>query len=168
VPVIAAGTPVEAAEQAVRDAGLRPVRGSDDRGEDNDSGDNDSGDNDAGDNDSRDDDSRDNDRDENSSAPAGTVLRTDPAAGTELRIGAPVTLVLSNGESDSDSDTVEVPSVIGEDFDEARETLDDAGLDAEGRAAVPFLGRDDGRVVEQDPRAGERVERGTTVTLTTV
>jgi eukaryotic-like serine/threonine-protein kinase len=163
VPVIAAGTPVEAAEQAVRDAGLRPVRGSDDRGEDNDSGDNDSGDND-----SRDDDSRDNDRDENSSAPAGTVLRTDPAAGTELRIGAPVTLVLSNGESDSDSDTVEVPSVIGEDFDEARETLDDAGLDAEGRAAVPLFGRDDGRVVEQDPPAGERVERGTTVTLTTV
>jgi serine/threonine-protein kinase len=158
VPNIAPGTPVEAAEQAVRDAGLRPVRGSDDRGDDRDSGDNDSGDND----------SRDNDRDENSSAPAGTVLRTDPEAGAELRIGAPVTLVLSNGESDSDSDTVEVPSVVGEDFDEAAETLDDAGLDAEGRAAVPFLGRDDGRVVEQDPPAGETVERGTTVTLTTV
>jgi serine/threonine-protein kinase len=74
--------------------------------------------------------------------------------------------VVSRGEDDSD--TVEVPSVVGEDFDEAAETLDELDLDAEGRSAVPFVGREDGRVVAQDPPAGTRVERGTTVTLTTV
>jgi beta-lactam-binding protein with PASTA domain len=104
------------------------------------------------------------DTDDSDSVPAGAVLRTDPKAGTELRVGEPVTIVVSSGESD----TVEVPSVVGKDFDDAADILDEVDLDAEGRSALPFLGRKDGRVVEQDPEAGKTVERGTTVTLTTV
>jgi serine/threonine protein kinase/beta-lactam-binding protein with PASTA domain len=159
VPNIAPGTPVAEAEQAIRDAGLTPVQdssSSDDNDERN------SDDNSDDNNDNRDD----NNSDDSGSAPAGTVLRTQPAAGTELRSGSRVTIVVSRGEDDSD--TVEVPSVVGEDFDEAAERLDELDLDAEGRSAVPFLGREDGRVVAQDPPAGTRVERGTTVTLTTV
>lgn len=104
------------------------------------------------------------DTDDSDSVPTGSVLRTDPKAGTELRVGEPVTIVVSSGESD----TVEVPSVVGREFDDAADILDELDLDAEGRSALPFLGRKDGRVVEQSPRAGSTVERGTTVTLTTV
>jgi serine/threonine-protein kinase len=104
------------------------------------------------------------DTDDSDSVPAGSVLRTDPKAGTELRVGEPVTIVVSSGESD----TVEVPSVVGRDFDDAAEILDDLDLDAKGRSAIPFIGRKDGQVVEQSPSPGTTVERGTTVTLTTV
>ncbi len=102
--------------------------------------------------------------DESDSVPEGAVLRTDPKAGAELRIGEPVTIVVSSGESD----VVEVPSVVGKDFDDAADILDELDLDAEGRSALPFIGRKDGRVVEQSPSPGTTVERGTTVTLTTV
>jgi eukaryotic-like serine/threonine-protein kinase len=106
------------------------------------------------------------DTEESDSVREGAVVRTDPEAGTELRVDEAVTIIVSSGEEEPD--TVEVPSVVGDDFDDAAETLDDAGLDAEGRSAVPFFGREDGRVIDQDPRAGSTVERGTTVTLTTV
>jgi eukaryotic-like serine/threonine-protein kinase len=109
---------------------------------------------------------RSEDTEESDSVREGAVVRTDPEGGTELRVDEAVTIIVSSG--DEESDTVEVPSVVGEDFDDAAETLDDAGLDAEGRSAVPFFGREDGRVVDQDPRAGSTVERGTTVTLITV
>jgi serine/threonine protein kinase/beta-lactam-binding protein with PASTA domain len=133
VPRIAPGTSVADAEQALRDAGLTPVHGSDDT-------------------------------DDSDSVPEGAVLRTDPKAGTELRVGEPVKIVVSGGESD----TVKVPDVVGKDFDDAADILDESDLDAEGRSAIPFLGRSDGQVVEQSPRAGTTVERGSTVTLTTV
>jgi eukaryotic-like serine/threonine-protein kinase len=104
------------------------------------------------------------DTDDSDSVPTGSVLRTDPESGTELRVGEQVTIVVSSGESD----TVEVPSVVGRDFDDAAEILDDLDLDAKGRSALPFIGRKDGQVVEQSPSPGTTVERGTTVTLTTV
>jgi serine/threonine-protein kinase len=104
------------------------------------------------------------DTDESDSVPEGAVVRTDPDAGTELRVGTDVTIVVSSGESD----TVEVPNVVGKDFDDASDILDELDLDAEGRSAIPFLGRSDGQVVEQRPSPGTTVERGTTVTLVTV
>jgi eukaryotic-like serine/threonine-protein kinase len=104
------------------------------------------------------------DTDESDSVPEGSVVRTDPEAGTELGVGERVTIVVSSGESD----TVEVPNVVGKDFDDASDILDELDLDAEGRSAIPFIGRKDGQVVEQRPSPGTRVERGTTVTLVTV
>ncbi len=102
--------------------------------------------------------------DDSDSVPAGAVLRTDPKAGTELRVGEPVTIVVSSGQSD----VVKVPDVVGKDFDDAAETLEDLDLEAKGRSAIPFLGRSDGEVVDQSPRAGTTVKRGTTIILTTV
>lgn len=104
------------------------------------------------------------DTDESDSVPEGTVVRTDPEAGTALQAGERVTIVVSSGESDS----VEVPNVVGKDFDDASDILDELDLDAEGRSAIPFIGRRDGQVVEQRPSPGTTVERGTTVTLVTV
>jgi eukaryotic-like serine/threonine-protein kinase len=154
VPDIVPGMPVEAAEQAVRDAQLSPVRENGNAGDDEDS--------------DSDDDSRKKSRDDegNAKAPAGTVLRAEPEPGTRLPIGGTVTLVISRG--DDEKERVEVPNVVGRAYDEAAEILDDADLDAEGHSAVPFVGRDDGQVIAQDPPAGSTVERGTTVNLTTL
>jgi serine/threonine-protein kinase len=106
------------------------------------------------------------------SADEGTVIRTDPAAGTELSRGTSVRLVLSRG---SDSDQVEMPSVIGEDFDDARDELRELGLRVD-RAHQSPLGERFGdrfgngvsdRVLQQSHGPGSMVDRDTTITLTT-
>jgi eukaryotic-like serine/threonine-protein kinase len=56
-----------------------------------------------------------------------------------------------------------VPSVIGQDVDSATATLEDAGFDVD---TDEFQRREPpGTVIEQDPRAGEQAEDGSTVTL---
>ncbi|MEN3264090.1 Stk1 family PASTA domain-containing Ser/Thr kinase [Pseudonocardia sp.] len=137
VPAVAPGTAVAVAEQAVRDAGLTPVRTTD---ADQFSG----------------------------TVPTGAVVGTDPASGTALPMGAPVTLVLSRGPAPPPDDRVEVPFVIGKRFGDAADKLGDAGLDAEEDSRGFPFGRDNGRVIEQDPSAGSLVEPGTTVTLHTL
>jgi eukaryotic-like serine/threonine-protein kinase len=60
---------------------------------------------------------------------------------------------------------VQVPNVVGETEDDATQTLEDAGFEVE----VEREFNDDVRrneVFEQDPEAGERLERGETVTIT--
>ncbi|MDT7615276.1 MAG: eukaryotic-like serine/threonine-protein kinase [Pseudonocardiales bacterium] len=96
--------------------------------------------------------------------PKGAVIRTQPAAGTALPSGGAVTLVLSLGVAPPAQ--VEVPDVTGRRFDDAKKTLQKIGLDAEETSGFPF-GRENGRVVEQDPPAGTAVDPGTTITLTT-
>jgi serine/threonine-protein kinase len=140
VPTIAPGTAVAAAEQALRDAGLTPVRTTD--------------------------------ADQfNATVPAGAAVGTNPAAGTPLTIGAPVTLVLSRGPQpppppDPDEEQVRVPFVIGERFEDAADKLDDEGLDVEQNSRFSDK-RDRARVINQDPSAGTLVDPGTTVTLDT-
>ncbi|WP_308259261.1 Stk1 family PASTA domain-containing Ser/Thr kinase [Pseudonocardia sp. H11422] len=103
-----------------------------------------------------------------STVPEGAVIRTDPAAGTELPIGGAVTLVLSRGaEPPPPPQEVRVPLVIGERARSAASTLSDAGLKAEIESNFPF-GRENGRVIGQSPSPGSSVPRGTTVTLTTL
>ncbi|MHA6795347.1 Stk1 family PASTA domain-containing Ser/Thr kinase [Pseudonocardia bannensis] len=102
-----------------------------------------------------------------STVPEGAVVRTDPAAGTELPIGGAVTLVLSRGaEPPPPPQEVRVPFVIGEQAQSAASTLSDAGLKAQIESNFPF-GRENGRVIGQNPSAGSSVPPGTTVTLTT-
>jgi serine/threonine-protein kinase len=140
VPTIAPGTAVAAAEQALRDAGLTPVRTTD--------------------------------ADQfNPTVPAGAAVGTNPAAGTPLAIGAPVTLVLSRGPQpppppEPEEDQVRVPFVIGERFEDAADKLDDEGLDVEQNSRFSDK-RDRARVISQDPSPGTLVDPGTTVTLDT-
>ena len=56
-----------------------------------------------------------------------------------------------------------VPSVIGEDVEAATEALEDDGFDVDVTEFPSDAKR--GRVVEQDPRAGEEAEEGSTVVL---
>lgn len=88
----------------------------------------------------------------------GRVIRTDPPAGTNLPPNnRRVTVVLS-------ADTVTVPQVEGKSVKEAKKILEEAGL----KVDVQFNDRDRARVVNQSPRAGERVPKDTKVTIIAV
>jgi len=134
VPAIAPGTPVAAAEDAVRGSSLTPVRATDAA-------------------------------EFSDSVPEGTVLRTDPPAGTALAVGAPVTLVVSRGVRPAPARVV-VPLVIGDRADDAAEDLAELGLRVEIEEGFPFGDRD-GVVVDQAPDPGTPVPPGTTVVLST-
>src|SRR5262245_19826621 len=81
----------------------------------------------------------------------GTVVSTDPEAGTEVEPGETVHVLVA-------IDEVQVPSVQGMSLDEARAALQAAGLDV-GRVCGP----DDGRIQFIVPGPGSRVDVGTEV-----
>jgi serine/threonine-protein kinase len=90
---------------------------------------------------------------------SGRVIETSPAAGTSVRKGSTVTLIVSRGR-----ERVAVPEVEGRPRDEAERLLREAELEAavserEDADAEP------GTVLEQDPAAGTRVAKGGTVEL---
>jgi eukaryotic-like serine/threonine-protein kinase len=66
--------------------------------------------------------------------------------------------------------TVEVPNVVGDKRAEAISELEDAGLEEGTITPVPAADetQEPGTVLEQDPAAGDEVERGTAVDLTIV
>ncbi|KUG60958.1 hypothetical protein AVL61_10095 [Kocuria rosea subsp. polaris] len=92
-------------------------------------------------------------------APSGTVLGTDPPAGSTVRAAEQVVLLVSTGP-----ERTTAPDVAGMTEEQARARLEDAGLAAGTRTAVP----DDaapGTVVGQHPDAGTAVTVGTAVDL---
>lgn len=91
-------------------------------------------------------------------APAGTVLRTDPAAGQGLRPDSPVALVLSKGV-----ELLPVPSVVGKAQADAGKTLQDAGFRSKAVEAFDNTVAK-GTVMAQDPTGGQ-APRGATITL---
>ncbi|MGD8200861.1 Stk1 family PASTA domain-containing Ser/Thr kinase [Ornithinimicrobium sp. W1679] len=94
-------------------------------------------------------------------APAGTVLETDPDVGTQQPPGTAVAVVVSDGPA-----PVDVPDVTGRTEQEARDALTGAGLVVEVSDERVFDDEvPDGAVVRQSPGPGA-VERGSTVRLT--
>ncbi|TSD55397.1 Stk1 family PASTA domain-containing Ser/Thr kinase [Aeromicrobium piscarium] len=91
-------------------------------------------------------------------AAAGTVLNTNPPAGTSLPKGSTVTLIISRGQ-------VAVPNVVGQDRDDAQKTLEDAGftvnITEDANADEP-----NGRVISQNPGSGTQVSPGAEITIT--
>jgi serine/threonine-protein kinase len=97
---------------------------------------------------------------EPSSAPAGQVVRQSPNAGTELAPGSTVSIVVSKGV-----EKIAVPNVIGELRSEAVNEMRSAGFVPavqEQETAVPSQV---GRVTDQFPPPGSKVERGEEVTV---
>jgi serine/threonine-protein kinase len=92
--------------------------------------------------------------------PRGRVISQDPDHGTRIR-GDHVQLVVSQGPV-----LVAVPKVTGMGLEAARQTLADAGLAVRVQKAEFYVSLQ--YVVRQDPGDGERVPRGSTVTLTIV
>jgi eukaryotic-like serine/threonine-protein kinase len=92
-------------------------------------------------------------------APKGTVLETEPPAGTTLARGDVVVVYVSSGPSG-----VAVPSVRGKQKDEAKRLLGAAGF-AVKEVPVSDADEEDGVVIETDPSAGSLLPEGSTVKL---
>ncbi|MFV0136496.1 Stk1 family PASTA domain-containing Ser/Thr kinase [Streptomyces sp. HMX87] len=92
--------------------------------------------------------------------PQGFVISTDPKQGTEVRAGSAVALTVSKGRP------IDVPDVTGDDLDDARAELADAGLKVKTAAERINSEHDAGQVARQTPDSGSRAAEGDTVTLT--
>jgi len=91
----------------------------------------------------------------------GTVLRLAPPAGTELTVGAPVTVVLSKGPP-----PVEVPDVRGRTVEEAIAALQSAGLGVNGEPTRRFDKEvPPGKVIGTEPAAGQQTRKGSQLVL---
>jgi len=91
---------------------------------------------------------------------AGNVIRTDPAAGTQIRAGDPIALIVSSG-----AQQVQVPQVQGLTEQNARTALQNAGLEANVQSQPVQNENQDGIVVQSSPSSGTSVPQGSTVTL---
>lgn len=89
--------------------------------------------------------------------PAGTVVDQNPRGG-QVRAASPVGLVVSRGP-----ELVDVPEVRGKLFDEAQAALQGAGFAVLKEEA--FNDAPAGTVLDQAPKPGERVERGSQARL---
>ncbi|MFF4897363.1 Stk1 family PASTA domain-containing Ser/Thr kinase [Streptomyces sp. NPDC001068] len=92
--------------------------------------------------------------------PKGSVISTDPGAGSERHAGTAIALVVSKGSP------VEVPDVTGDDLDDARRELQEAGLKVTVSATEVTSEYDQGQVARQTPGGDAQAAEGDTVTLT--
>lgn len=98
-------------------------------------------------------------REHSDTVPDGTVIRTDPAAGSSLAAGDTVNVYISSGPN-----TVTVPNETCKPASQAASELRGLGLQV-STAKVPSNSCDPGMVVSTDPAAGSKVPVGSTVTL---
>ena len=90
---------------------------------------------------------------------SGLVIETDPAGGEMARRGSEVTVTVSTGAAQ-----VEVPPVVGQTLNAAKQQLSAVGLDFS--SSEEPSDRPAGEVIGQSPNAGTSVDPGSTVTLT--
>jgi serine/threonine-protein kinase len=90
----------------------------------------------------------------------GSVIDTEPSAGSKQRPGSPVAIAVSKGSP------VDVPDVVGDDEDSALEDLRDEGLKPRVETERVFSEEDEGEVARQSPEEGSTAAKGDTVTLT--
>lgn len=95
-----------------------------------------------------------------SDLPRGGVVEVVPDEGTSLSLPAEVRLTLSLGPP-----SVEMPALLGLSEVVARDSLTALGLVVGDVEEAFRFGRDQGRVVGQEPPAGTEIERGSAVRL---
>lgn len=99
-------------------------------------------------------------REENSDTVAqGRVISVSPTEGQKVDKGSSVTLVVSSGKPQ-----VQVPDVVGKSFDEAQSALQAAGFKV--TRTDKESDKDPGTVLAQNPKAGGRIDSGSTIALT--
>ena len=96
---------------------------------------------------------------EDSDLPQGTVLRSDPVAGTYVDAGTAVNIVASSGK-------LNVPNVVGQSEDAARALLTDAGFNVTASVYQVDDTVSPGTVLSQNPPADSSASAGASVTLT--
>ena len=91
----------------------------------------------------------------------GTVLSQSPLAGSSLRVGGKVNLVVAQASKEAT-----VPSVVGQNETQAVATLRGAGFARKTVTATTNEPTQVGLVLKQSPSAGARARKGATVTIT--
>ncbi|MBX7552683.1 Stk1 family PASTA domain-containing Ser/Thr kinase [Streptomyces sp. NPDC004232] len=91
--------------------------------------------------------------------PKNSVCSQDPTAGTQVKKGDTITLVVSTG-----APKVQVPDVRGIQFDQAESQLKDKGFEVDRKDVVSS--QPAGVVTAQNPDGGTEKEKGSTITLT--
>ncbi|MGW7195752.1 PASTA domain-containing protein, partial [Streptomyces chryseus] len=92
--------------------------------------------------------------------PQGSVVRTDPRAGTERHPDSAIAVVVSKGTR------IEVPDVTGESVEDATSELEDAGFAVEVASARITSPHAAGAVAKQSADESSGLAKGDTVTLT--
>ncbi|MFR9803315.1 Stk1 family PASTA domain-containing Ser/Thr kinase [Pseudonocardia sp. RS010] len=91
----------------------------------------------------------------------GTVVGSNPSAGTRVAPGSTITLQVSRGNK------VQMPDVVGQSVDDAVDQLRSAGIrNYQLQATQVQDSAQDNKVVRSDPSAGRSVDPDDTVTLT--
>jgi beta-lactam-binding protein with PASTA domain len=90
--------------------------------------------------------------------PKGVVVSQKPQEATEVRRGGRVTIVVDSG-----APKVAVPDLTGASFADAQRKLDQLGLDSTKTEVTSTEAA--GTVVDQAPKAGGKIAKGSTVTL---
>lgn len=94
--------------------------------------------------------------------PAGKVISTTPASGTELKKGNSVLLLVSKGKENK---PVTVPSFIGMDVSAAEQQAAGIGLSV-GQAQYVYSDKAEGQVIDQSLSVNSTVDEGTAITFT--
>ncbi|MEU6193985.1 Stk1 family PASTA domain-containing Ser/Thr kinase [Streptomyces sp. NPDC047061] len=93
--------------------------------------------------------------------PKGSICSQDPKQGTDVKKDSTVNLVVSTG-----APKVVVPSVVGQNIDDAKTTLEGDKYNFVVKTKQQTSGEDPGTVLDQDPALGAEVQKGSTITLT--
>ncbi|WP_181803452.1 Stk1 family PASTA domain-containing Ser/Thr kinase [Streptomyces shenzhenensis] len=93
--------------------------------------------------------------------PKGSICDQDPAYKTEVKKDSTVNLVVSTG-----APKVVVPSVVGQNIDDAKTTLEGDKYNFVVKTKQQVSGEDPGTVLDQNPSLGAEVQKGSTITLT--
>ncbi|WP_419996573.1 Stk1 family PASTA domain-containing Ser/Thr kinase [Streptomyces boninensis] len=92
-------------------------------------------------------------------ADVNKVTAQDPASGAEVKKNSEVTVTVCTGTKE-----ITVPSVMGQDFETAKQTLEDEGFKVEKKNGA--ASDTPGQVTEQDPAGNSKAPDGATITLT--
>jgi serine/threonine-protein kinase len=96
----------------------------------------------------------------NADEPEGTVIDQSPDVGASVKRGETVTIVVSSGAG-----SIVLQSVIGQPRETAVEALEAQGVNVRVIDQETEIESEDGRVLDQAPAGGTRVQEGSTVTL---
>lgn len=106
---------------------------------------------------------------EENEAASGTVIEQSIKEGKKVKEGDKVTIVVSSGSSTKPSEVAEyidVPTLTGKTFDEARRLLTDMGLGIAKTDEDVFSDEDVGKIISQSPMKGAKLKTGDIVTVT--
>jgi serine/threonine-protein kinase len=91
----------------------------------------------------------------------GNVCDQEPKAGVKATKGDTITLTVSTG-----APKVVVPGVIGQSFEDAKAKLEGDGYNFTVKKQTQVSTEDPNTVLDQDPKLGAEVQKGSTITLT--